>query len=71
MNPLECPRCHKINAPLTTFCDCRPETQLKSPISSEHIEDTIRYLTVRTLDRCFICNGFHDIGLQCATLKIT
>jgi len=62
--PWECPRCHKINAPLTPFCDCNPKSHPFMPMSTPGC-----YTWPPVTDRCLICNGYHGKGLQCATLK--
>lgn len=38
MNPWECPRCGRVNAPWKDFCDCRPKaaTQTSADATCSH-----------------------------------
>ena len=71
MNPWECPRCHKINAPITPCCDCKPgigwhgilgvypdpALQQQWPPCS-HESDGICYTSNPEMRRCMKCRGW-------------
>lgn len=67
--PWECTRCHKINAPWLPFCDCKLET------GGGSVSLGVRIYGTGTLpqesDRCLVCNGHHDQGVQCTYLRFT
>lgn len=66
-SPWECPRCHRINAPHMPFCDCKPNPL--NPYQTITQSGSISWPPIK--DRCLMCNGYHGIGLQCATLTVT
>jgi hypothetical protein len=79
MNPWECPRCNRINAPFNPTCFCSPENDLNS--SEKDLLEKIKK-PLYTFDevenhaknsRCSNCNGYHGIfqgrAIQCADLQ--
>ena len=63
----ECPRCHKINAPITPWCDCKPNyLNPYQPLGNPYTAPNLN-------NRCLHCNGYHGIfqgrDLQCVDLQ--
>ena len=65
-NPWECPRCKRINAPSTPYCDCKPEASA----AKEYSALLVAWEATQQYSWCIRCQSPHDKNLQCAYLGV-
>lgn len=54
MNPWECPRCHRINAPMTPSCFCKPDGK----------QEELPYRSKNSFV-CSVCGHIHSSETGC------
>lgn len=73
--PWECPRCKRINAPSSTYCDCKPIVHNSVTNNTNSVFDNIFPSAAmgQTNIICQNCGGYHDvlngIPAQCISLQ--